>query len=234
MKDVEHGGNKDAGEAGEERSAAEEFPEEAGPEEDSEQEIGAGEKGGPEKGHARENDKSSELNDRYLRLYAEFENYRKRVSKEKEELINYGNESLLYELLPAIDHLELALKHASRDSDNGVVQGVEITLKELQRTLEKFGLRRIESTGKQFDPAVHHAMAQVEREDMDEKMVAEEFRAGYLYRDKVLRPSLVAVSVKPGASAGQDAETGERREDESPYGAEDEGQIETNENIEEE
>jgi molecular chaperone GrpE len=142
-----------------------------------------------------------DLNDKYIRLYAEFENYKKRVSKEKEELVKYANEALLYALLPAIDHLELALKHSSCDPSTGVVQGVEITLKELQRTLEKFGLSRIEAVGKHFDPAFHHAMIQVEREDLDEKTVAEELRAGYLYYDKVLRPSLVAVSVRPKKTA---------------------------------
>ena len=138
-----------------------------------------------------------ELNNKYLRLYAEFDNYKKRVNRDKEELFRYSNESLLYALLPVLDNLELALKHASCDPNTGVVQGVEITLKELQRTLEKFGLRRIEADGKEFDPAVHHAMMQVEREDMEEKMVAEELRAGYLYHEKVLRPSLVSVSVRP-------------------------------------
>ena len=161
------------------------------------------------------------LNDKYLRLYAEFDNYRKRVNKEKEELTRYGNESLLYELLPAIDNLELALKHASCDPKTGVVEGVEITLKELQRTLEKFGLVRIESVGKKFDPSVHHAMVQVEREDMEEKMVAEELRAGYLLYDKVLRPSLVAVSANP-------KRTGEGKAAQEP-----DQQIK-NENIEEE
>jgi molecular chaperone GrpE len=140
---------------------------------------------------------TEELNNKYLRLYAEFDNYRKRVTREKEDLLKYGNESLLSELLPAIDHLELALKHASGEASSGLVQGVEMTLKELYRTLEKFGLTRIEAEGKCFDPSVHHAMVQVEREDLDEKMVAEEMRTGYRYRDKVLRPSLVAVSVKP-------------------------------------
>lgn len=138
-----------------------------------------------------------EMNDKYLRLYADFENYRKRVNRDKEDLIKYGNESLLYELLPAIDNLELALKHASDNPAEGIVQGVEITLKELQRILEKFGLSRIEAEGKSFDPSVHHAMMQEEREELDEKMVTRELRAGYLYRDKVLRPSLVAVSVRP-------------------------------------
>jgi molecular chaperone GrpE len=91
--------------------------------------------------------------------------------------------------------------------NSGLVQGVEVTLKELQRTLEKFGLMRIEARGKKFDPAIHHAMSQVERNDMPEKMVAEEFRAGYRYRDKVLRPSLVAVSMQPKNKEEQDADS---------------------------
>ncbi len=150
---------------------------------------------------------TEELNNKYLRLYADFENYRKRVNKEKEDLIRYGNESLLYELLPAIDNLELAMKHASGDANTGLVQGVEVTLKELQRTLEKFGLTRIAAKGMPFDPTVHHAMSQIERQDIPEKMVAEEFRAGYRYREKVLRPSLVSVSVKPQNSEKQDADS---------------------------
>ena len=145
------------------------------------------------------------LNNKYLRLYADFDNYRKRVNKEKEDLARYGNESLLYELLPVIDNLELALRHATGDINSGLVQGVEVTLKELQRTLEKFGLTRIEAARQPFDPSLHHAMSQVEREDMDDKMVVEEFRAGYRYREKVLRPSLVAVSVKPQKQGVQDA-----------------------------
>jgi len=137
-----------------------------------------------------------ETNDKYLRLYAEFENYKKRVNKDKEELIKYGNENLLYDLLPVIDNLEMALQHASNDISSGLVQGVEITLKELRKTLEKFGLAPIEAFGKPFDPLVHHAMTQVERDDVDEKTIVEEYRKGYRLRDKVLRPSLVAVSKK--------------------------------------
>ena len=138
-----------------------------------------------------------EMNNKYLRLYAEFENYKKRVNKDKEELVKYGNESLLYELLPVIDNLEMALMHASNNVSSGLVQGVEITLKELQKILEKFGLIAIEANNKPFDPLVHHAMTQNERDDIDEKIVVEEFRKGYMLRDKVLRPSLVAVSKKP-------------------------------------
>jgi molecular chaperone GrpE len=138
-----------------------------------------------------------EINDKFVRLYAEFENYKKRINKDKEELVRYGNESLIFELLPVIDNLEMALKHSSHDLNTGIVQGVEITLKEIQRVLEKFGLIPIDASGKPFDPAVHHAITQVERDDVAEKTVVEEFRKGYMLWDKVLRPSLVAVSKKP-------------------------------------
>ena len=142
--------------------------------------------------------------DRYLRLYAEFDNYKKRVARDKEELIKYGNESLLYELLPVIDNLEMAMKHSSNDTSSassatgggGLAQGVEITLKEFLRVIDKFGLSPIDASGKMFDPSLHHAMTQVERDDIDENMVVEEFRKGYMFSEKVLRPSLVAVSKK--------------------------------------
>ncbi len=155
-----------------------------------------GEKALPEKEAPSEDRQIRELNDKYLRLYAEFDNYRKRVNRDKDDMRRYANESLLSELLSVVDNLELALKHGVCDPKTGLLQGVEITLKEFMRVLEKFGVRRIESEGKSFDPAVHHAMAQVERDDMEEKMVAEELRPGYLYHEKVLRPSLVAVSKK--------------------------------------
>lgn len=154
-----------------------------------------------------------ELNDqkdKYLRLYAEFENYKKRVAKDKEELVKYGNESLLYELLPVLDNLEMALKHASNDVNDvsveyqprmaGLVQGVEITLKEFLKVIDRFGLTPIIAINRIFDPSLHHAMTQVERDDIDENTVVEEFRKGYMFSEKVLRPSLVAVSKKPAES----------------------------------
>lgn len=135
-----------------------------------------------------------EQRDKYLRLYAEFENYKKRVIKDKEEIIKYGNESLLFELLPVIDNLEMAMKHSSNDVSAGLIQGVEITLKEFLRVLERFGLSQIETVGKAFDPSKHHAMAQIERDDIEESTVVEDYRKGYMFKDRVLRPSLVAVS----------------------------------------
>ena len=141
-----------------------------------------------------------EAKDRYLRLYAEFDNYKKKVQKDREELVKYSNESLVYELLPVMDSLEMALKHAAEGNSEALealAKGVENTLREMIRTLEKSGLAAIEAQGKPFDPAYHHAMAQVERNDSEGNMVVEEYRKGYLYKDKVLRPSMVAVSKKP-------------------------------------
>ncbi|BCB97185.1 protein GrpE [Dissulfurispira thermophila] len=138
----------------------------------------------------------TEAKDKYLRLYAEFENYKKKVQKDREELIKYSNESLIYELLPALDNLEMALRHSVEANSESLIKGVENTFRELVRILEKFGLKSIDAIGKPFDPAYHHAMSQVERDDVESNTVVEEFRKGYLYNEKVLRPSLVAVSKK--------------------------------------
>lgn len=147
-----------------------------------------------------ESDEYTELREKYLRLYADFENYRKVVSREKQDLIKYSNEELLSELLSVIDHLELALQHATEQENKQVsalAEGVEMTLKELKTVLEKFGLVTIESLGKPFDPHVHHAMSQVETNEADENCVVTEFRKGYMLKDRVLRPSFVGVSKKP-------------------------------------
>jgi len=134
--------------------------------------------------------------DKYLRLYSEFETYKRRALKDKEELCRSANEEIMKEVLPSLDNLETALKHAG-EAREGLRQGVEMTLRELKRTLEKFGLKEIESLGEPFNPEFHHAISQVEREDVAEKTVVEEFRKGYTYNDKVIRASLVAVSKRP-------------------------------------
>jgi len=146
------------------------------------------------------------VNDKYLRLYAEFENYKKRVQKDKEELVKYANEKFIFELLPVIDSLEMALEHSKNGTTGGIVQGVENTLKELLRLLEKFGLTPIEAMGKPFDPTVHHAMSLVERGDVEENIVVEVLRKGYIFRDKVIRAPLVGVSKNPVEEKGQEKE----------------------------
>lgn len=143
----------------------------------------------------------AEQKDKYLRLYAEFENYKRMVQREREELINFANEKLIKDLLPVLDNLELALKHASGEDSSKWVesmrQGVENTLKEFFRILEKYGVRPIDSLGQPFDPQVHHAVTTVETVDREENIVVEELRRGYYYRDKLLREPLVAVSKRP-------------------------------------
>jgi len=142
--------------------------------------------------------------EKYLRLYAEFENYKKISNKEKEEIINHANEKLIAELLPVIDNFELAIKHASNENEgwlDSLKTGLDNTLKEFLRVLEKFGLKQIETVGKPFNPEFHHAVATTETSEMEENMVVEELRKGYLYRDKILRASLVTVSKKPKPSS---------------------------------
>ncbi len=140
----------------------------------------------------------SALKDKYLRAYAEFENYKKINARDKEELIKYANEELMKELLSVIDHLELALQHSSDDnSSTSLAEGVKLTLKELHTTLEKFGLVRIEALGKPFDPFVHHAMSQIKTAENDDNTVVQEFRKGYMLKDRVLRATLAGVSKKP-------------------------------------
>ncbi len=156
----------------------------------------------------------NEFKDKYLRLYAEFENYRKRVQREKEDLVRYSKEDIFYDILPVIDNLEMALQHSSDKLSEGIVKGVEMTLREFQRVTEKFGLIPIAAMGKPFDPAVHHAMSQVERSDMEDKTIVEEFRKGYMLGGKVLRPSLVAVSKKPVSETETEIENNEATKEE--------------------
>ena len=140
----------------------------------------------------------AELNEKYLRLYADFENYKRLTAKDKEELIKYSNEDLMRELLSVIDHLELALQHSNNTKNcSALAEGVEMTLKELTSKLEKFNLVSIEALGKPFDPSVHHAISQVESAEEEENTVVTEFRKGYKLRDRVLRVALVGVAKKP-------------------------------------
>lgn len=146
-----------------------------------------------------------EARDGYLRLYAEFDNYKKRIQKDRAELLKYANEELLFELLPSLDNVEIALKHVDMEHADPAVknlaEGVSMTMRELMRALQKFGLEKVEAaSGSQFNPEVHHAVSMVEREDMDENLVVDVMRQGYMYKDKVLRASMVSVSrKKPGA-----------------------------------
>ena len=132
--------------------------------------------------------------DRFLRERADLENYRKRVGREKEELLNYGNKSLLEEILPIIDNLERALAHVSEDGLGAVVEGIRMTHTMLLTTLKKFNVTPIEAVGAPFDSAYHQAMAQVPTDQHEPNTVVEEYQKGYLLKDRLLRPSMVTVA----------------------------------------
>jgi molecular chaperone GrpE len=139
--------------------------------------------------------------DKFVRERADLENYRKRVQKEKEELLKYGNESLILEILPVIDNMERALAHATEEPHVAVVEGIRLTHAMLLSALKKFGVTPIETTpGSLFDPAFHQAMHQVESMDLPSNTVVEELQKGYLINDRLLRAALVSVAVPPQKS----------------------------------
>jgi molecular chaperone GrpE len=136
------------------------------------------------------------LQDKYLRLAAEFENYKRVTQREQREQIRFGNEQILRELLPVLDNLERAIRSAKENGEGeALVQGVELTLKQLTEALAKFGVRPIASVGEPFDPTRHQAVAQVESAEVAANMVVEEFQKGYLLHDRLLRAAMVSVSM---------------------------------------
>ncbi len=138
-------------------------------------------------------------NDKCLRTYADFENYRKRMQREVADFRKYANEQFALELLPVVDHMGLALKHAGESGETvqGLQQGVELVYKQLRDSLEKIGVKQFIAEGEPFDPARHDAMMQVVTEEVPENTVVQVMQEGYLYHDKVLRHAKVGVSKKP-------------------------------------
>jgi molecular chaperone GrpE len=141
------------------------------------------------------------LNDRYLRLAAEFDNYKRLAQRDQRDQIRFGNEQLLKELLPVVDNLERAIK-AAKDGGSGdsLVQGVDLTLKQLHGALGKFGVQPIPTIGQPFDPSGHQAVASVPSDQVPEQHVVEEFQRGYRLHDRILRAAMVTVSTGPGSN----------------------------------
>jgi len=136
------------------------------------------------------------VQDRYLRLAAEFENYKKRVQKDQVEYAKYATERLLREFLPVLDNLQRALQHAQQKSGgtNGLIEGVELTCKQYLEVLSRFGVRPIPSVGLPFDPALHQAVATVDPKGQAPNTIVEEYEKGYYLHDRVLRPATVTVA----------------------------------------
>lgn len=129
-------------------------------------------------------------------MQADFENLKKRFDRQLEEAKKYCTENLIVELLNVVDELELAIKSGRfSNSTEVLVQGVEMTLKKLKRVLEQEGVFPIEAVGKPFDPSRHEAVAKIEKNDVEGCIVVEEVRKGYIMKDKVIRPSIVKITV---------------------------------------
>jgi len=144
---------------------------------------------------AAKTEEAKGVNDKYLRLAAEFDNYKRLTQRDQRDQIRFGNEQLLKELLPVVDNLERAIK-ASREGGSGEVlmQGVELTLKQLTGALTRFHVTPIETIGKPFDPATHQSVTSVASEKVPEQHVVDEFQRGYLLHDRILRAAMVSIS----------------------------------------
>ena len=145
-----------------------------------------------------EKKRSEDCLNRLKYMQADFENYRKRLEKQMDEVRKYSNERLIIQLLDIVDELELAVKSAqSSNTKETLVQGVEMTLKNLEKILQKEGVSPIDCVGKPFDSSKHDAVSKVEKDDVEGCTVIEEVRKGYTMKEKVIRPSVVKVAVRP-------------------------------------
>ena len=136
----------------------------------------------------------AEANDKYMRLYAEYDNFRRRSQKEKEGIYTDAYVDALTKILPILDNLERAAQYGGEDNDHPLAKGLELTLKSFAETMEKMGVSEIPALGEKFDPNVHNAVMHVDDEALGENEVVEVFMKGYAKGDKVLRHSMVKVA----------------------------------------
>ncbi|OQY04676.1 MAG: nucleotide exchange factor GrpE [Desulfobacteraceae bacterium 4572_123] len=133
--------------------------------------------------------------DSFLRVSAEFDNYKKRTAREMNDFRKFANESLVKDLLPVVDNLERALESSDGNGkSDGIAAGIELTLKEILKILDRFSVKPIDALGKNFDPCFHQAVLQEETCDHEENMVLKELQKGYMLHDRLIRPSMVVVS----------------------------------------
>ncbi len=133
--------------------------------------------------------------DRLLRATAEFDNYKKRSERELSEFRKFANERLIKDLLPVMDNLERAVESSNNDTANsGIIEGVEMTLTEIYKVLEKFNLKCLESEGKEFDPNFHQAVLQEETDEHADNVVIKVMQKGYVLHDRLIRPAMVVVA----------------------------------------
>ena len=143
----------------------------------------------------KKDEKIEELTDKLTRQMAEFDNFRKRTEKEKSQMYEVGAKDIIEKILPVVDNFERGLGAVTEEEkENAFVQGMEKVYKQLMTTLEGIEVKPIEAVGKEFDPNFHNAVMHVEDENLGENIVAEEFQKGYMYRDSVVRHSMVKVA----------------------------------------
>jgi molecular chaperone GrpE len=148
-----------------------------------------------EEARARE---AAQAQDRYLRTLAEFDNYRKRISREREDWRRQAQTELAREILPVVDNFDRALAaEAGASGDSAFRAGIELIHRDFIKALERIGVRPFSAVGERFDPARHEAVGRVERADLADQTVVGEALRGYLFHDRVLRPAQVIVSVEP-------------------------------------
>jgi molecular chaperone GrpE len=146
--------------------------------------------------------KADEHWERLLRNAADFENFKKRATREKQEAIKYANENLLQKLIPVLDNLDMALsatQNAQGDGLQALQTGISMIHQQLKSALQEAGLEEVDATGKTFDPNFHEAVSQREVADAPEGQVVQQLRKGYKLRDRLLRPANVIVAKKPGS-----------------------------------
>lgn len=143
---------------------------------------------------SKQDEKIEELTDRVKRQMAEFDNFRKRTEKEKTQMFEVGAKSVIEKILPVVDNFERGLAAVPEEQkEDAFVQGMEKIYKQLMTELESLEVKPIEAVGTEFDPEFHNAVMQVENEELESGMVAQELQKGYMYRDTVVRHSMVAV-----------------------------------------
>jgi molecular chaperone GrpE len=142
--------------------------------------------------------KAADYWDRLLRLTADFDNYKKRAARERQEAVSFANENLLAKLLPVLDAFEMALAASTSDSSAKSLQaGIVMVAHQLKSTLAEAGLEEIDATGKRFDPNLHEAVSQQETADVPEGEVIRQTRKGYKFRQRLMRPAGVIVAKAP-------------------------------------
>jgi molecular chaperone GrpE len=156
---------------------------------------------------------AAETHDRLLRLAAEFENYKKRSVREMNDFRKFANENFVKAMLPVVDNLDRAIESSSNDihANSSVVEGVNMTLREILKVFEQYNITPFESLGKTFDPSLHQAVMQENDEAYPENTVSKELQKGYMIHDRLLRPAMVVVSKKKAAPENQENSTQKKK-----------------------